>query len=171
MTTEKARKIVLARHGKAEWNDDDRARPLAERGRKEAPVAGRWLAGSGVAPDLALVSTAVRARESWRLMGHELSAQPKTVFEDRVYEASVGELLALVNETADDVNELLVLGHTPGIFALADALSDESEGDLVARMNRSGFPHSAVAVLSFNGEWKSVETGAARLSAYWSPKD
>ncbi|MEU3214153.1 hypothetical protein ABZ631_24980 [Nocardiopsis alba] len=46
--TEATRRLVLLRHAKAEWSDnDDHERPLAERGRKEAPVAGQWLAGSG----------------------------------------------------------------------------------------------------------------------------
>ncbi|MFI6744482.1 SixA phosphatase family protein [Nonomuraea sp. NPDC050451] len=57
MTTDTPRRIVLVRHAKAEWNDgDDHERPLADRGRKDAPAAGRWLAGSGVTPGLPLVT-------------------------------------------------------------------------------------------------------------------
>ncbi|AKG42183.1 phosphohistidine phosphatase [Streptomyces xiamenensis] len=142
---------------------------MAERGRKDAPVAGRWLAGTGVTPDLALCSTAVRTRETWKLAVPELPQRPRTVYEDRVYEASLGELIALVNETADEVRDLLLIGHNPGLHALADALAGESEGDVLSRMNRSGFPTASLAVLAFTGDWKSVEHGVARLVAFWTP--
>ncbi|MFB7760484.1 MULTISPECIES: SixA phosphatase family protein [Streptomyces] len=170
MSVDAPRRIVLFRHAKADWPDvSDHDRPLAERGRKDAPVAGRWLAGTGVTPDLALCSTAVRTRETWKLAVPELPQRPRTVYEDRVYEASLGELIALVNETADEVRDLLLIGHNPGLHALADALAGESEGDVLSRMNRSGFPTASLAVLAFTGDWKSVEHGVARLVAFWTP--
>ncbi|MFB7900232.1 histidine phosphatase family protein [Streptomyces xiamenensis] len=170
MSVDAPRRIVLFRHAKADWPDvSDHDRPLAERGRKDAPVAGRWLAGTGVTPDLALCSTAVRTRETWKLAVPELPQRPRTVYEDRVYEASLGELIALVNETADEVRDLLLIGHNPGLHALADALAGESEGDVLSRMNRSGFPTASLAVLAFTGDWKTVEHGVARLVAFWTP--
>ncbi|SED67554.1 histidine phosphatase family protein [Streptomyces sp. TLI_105] len=170
MSVDTPRSIVLLRHAKADWNDGpDHERPLAERGRKDAPVAGRRLADSGIALDLALCSTAVRTRETWKLAVHELPARPKTVYEERIYEASLGELIAVVNETPDTVNNLLLVGHNPGMHALADALAGESEGELLPRMNRSGFPTSAFAVITFDGTWKSVEHGVGRLVDFWAP--
>ncbi|KUH37153.1 MULTISPECIES: SixA phosphatase family protein [Streptomyces] len=170
MSVDTSRRIVLLRHAKAEWaQESDHERPLADRGRKDAPVAGRWLAGAGLVPDLTLCSTAVRTRETWKLVVHELPQRPRTVYDERIYEASLGELIALLNETDDDVRDLLLVGHNPGVHALADALAGEAEGDLLARMNRSGFPTSAVAVLTFDGSWKSVEHGVGRLAAFWAP--
>ncbi|MEU3484027.1 SixA phosphatase family protein [Streptomyces sp. NPDC033754] len=172
MSVDTPRRIVLLRHAKADWSDEsDHERPLAERGRKDAPVAGRRLAGTGIGFDLALCSTAVRTRETWKLAVHELSERPRTVYEDRLYEASLGELIALLNEVSDEVSDLLVIGHNPGMHALADALAGESDGDLLPRMNRSGFPTSAYAVLAFNGSWKSVEHGVGRLVDFWTPHD
>ncbi|MFD0154961.1 SixA phosphatase family protein [Streptomyces sp. NPDC055721] len=172
MSVDTPRRIVLLRHAKADWSDEsDHERPLAERGRKDAPVAGRRLAGTGIGFDLALCSTAARTRETWKLTVHELSERPRTVYEDRLYEASLGELIALLNEVSDEVSDLLVIGHNPGMHALADALAGESDGDLLPRMNRSGFPTSAYAVLAFNGSWKSVEHGVGRLVDFWTPHD
>ncbi|MFE7603486.1 SixA phosphatase family protein [Streptomyces sp. NPDC057494] len=170
MSVDTPRRIVLLRHAKADWNDEsDHERPLAERGRKDAPVAGRKLADSGITFDLALCSTAARTRETWKLAVHELPVRPKTVYEERIYEASLGELIALINETPDSVNDLLLIGHNPGVHALADALTGESEGDVLPRMNRSGFPTSAFAVVTFDGSWKSVEHGVGRLVDFWAP--
>ncbi|MFD7512030.1 SixA phosphatase family protein [Streptomyces sp. NPDC059853] len=170
MSAEAPRRIVLLRHAKADWPDvSDHDRPLAERGRKDAPVAGRRLAGAGITPDLALCSTAARTRETWKLVASELPRRPRTVYDERLYEASLGELIAVLNETDDQVRDLLLIAHNPGIHALADALAGASEGDCLARMNRTGYPTAAIAVLTFTGDWKSVEHGVGTLAAFWAP--
>ncbi len=132
-------------------------------------MAGRRLADSGIDFDLALCSSAARTRETWKLAVHEFSQRPRTVYEERLYEASLGELIALFNETPDEVRNLLVIGHNPGMHGAADALSGSAEGDTLARMTRDGFPTAAYAVVEFPGSWKSVEHGAGKLTEYWTP--
>ncbi|MGW0997934.1 SixA phosphatase family protein [Streptomyces sp. NPDC002520] len=172
MSVAEPRKIVLFRHAKADWPQvSDHERPLAERGRKDAAVAGRKLADTGITFDLALCSTAVRTRETWKLAVHELEHRPRTVYEERVYEASPGELIAVLNETPDDVRNVILIGHNPGVHGLADILSGDSEGDAGERMHRRGFPTACFALLSFDGGWKSLEPGTATLADYWAPSD
>ncbi|MFE7790360.1 SixA phosphatase family protein [Streptomyces sp. NPDC057460] len=172
MSVDTPRRIVLLRHAKAEWSQDsDHERPLAERGRKDAPVAGRKLVDSGIVIDLALCSTAVRTRETWKLAVHEMPHRPRTVYEERLYEASLGELIALLNETPDDVQNLLLIGHNPGMHAVADALAGSAEGETMARMTRGGFPTAAFAVIEFSGSWKGLEHGVGKLVEYWTPND
>jgi phosphohistidine phosphatase len=170
MSVDTPRRIVVLRHAKADWPPvPDHERPLAERGRKDAPVAGRRLAGLGFALDLALCSSAIRTRETWKLAAQELPQRPKTVYEDRLYDATVGDLLALLTEVPDDVHNVLLVGHNPGTQQLAAALAGTAEGDNLSRMNRSGFPTAAIAVITVSGSWKSAEPGAGRLVDYWTP--
>ncbi|MFD7121092.1 SixA phosphatase family protein [Streptomyces sp. NPDC056652] len=172
MSVDTVRRIVLLRHAKADWPDvADHERPLAERGRADAAVAGRRLAETGIAIDLALCSTSLRTRETWKLAVQELPQRPRTSYEERLYDATLGDLLALLNETPDEVNDLLLVGHNPGMHALGDALSGAGEGDTIARMTRTGFATSAFAVIVFNGSWKSVEHGVGKLVDFWSPHD
>lgn len=135
------------------------------------PSPYRKLADSGIDLDLALCSTSARTRETWKLAVHELPHRPRTVYEERVYEASPGELIAVLNETPDDVRSAVLIGHNPGIQGLADVLSGQAEGDAGERMARRGFPTSAFAVLSFTGPWKSLEPGTATLVDYWAPSE
>ena len=61
-------RLILLRHGKAESvaeSGGDFERGLTERGRRDAALIGRVLADAGITPDLALVSAARRARETW----------------------------------------------------------------------------------------------------------
>lgn len=161
MSAAEPRRIALFRHAKADWPQvSDHERPLAERGRMDAAVAGRKLADTAITFDLALCSTAVRTRETWKLAVHELSHRPKTVYEERVYEASPGELIAVLNEIPDDVRNVIMIGHNPGIHGLADILSGDAEGDARDRMNRRGFPAAGFALLSYDGPWKSLEPAA-----------
>lgn len=137
----------------------------------DAAVAGRKLADTGITLDLALCSTAIRTRETWKLAVHELAHRPKTVYEERVYEASPGELIAVLNETPDDAQTVVLIGHNPGVQGLAEILAGSAEGDARERMSRRGFPAASFAVLSFTGSWKSLEPGAATLLDYWAPSE
>ncbi|MFF3905572.1 SixA phosphatase family protein [Streptomyces sp. NPDC001848] len=172
MSSAEPRRIVLFRHAKADWPQvPDHERPLADRGRQDAAAAGLRLAETGIPFDLALCSTATRTRETWKLAVQELPHRPKTVYEERLYDASPGELIAVLNETSDDMRNVILVGHNPGVQGLADVLSGATEGDARERMSRRGFPAAAFAVLSFDGSWKALEPGTATLLDYWAPSE
>ncbi|KOV67414.1 phosphohistidine phosphatase [Streptomyces sp. NRRL WC-3618] len=172
MSVVEPRRIVLFRHAKADWPQvTDHERPLADRGRKDAAVAGRKLADTGIPFGLALCSTATRTRETWKLAVHELPQRPKTVYEERIYEASPGELIALLNETPDDIQNVVLVGHNPGVQALAEILAEDSENDTRTKLTSRGFPAAAFATLSFTGSWKGLEPGTATLVDFWAPTE
>ncbi|MEU5837440.1 histidine phosphatase family protein [Streptomyces diacarni] len=171
MSVDVPRKIVLLRHAKADWPQvADHERPLAERGRLDAPAAGEWLAGQGITPQLTLCSTATRTRETWKLVVSHLSQRPKTVYEERLYDAPPGAIIEVANEVADEVRDVLIVGHNPGMQSVADVLAGSADHDAQERMAR-GFPTAAVAVLRFTGSWKSLEAGGAELTHFWSPHE
>lgn len=172
MSVADSRRIVLFRHAKADWSQEiDHERPLAERGRKDAAEAGLRLTDTGLSFDLALCSTATRTRETWKLAVQEFPQRPKTVYEERIYEASPGELIALLNETPDDTQNLVLVGHNPGVEGLADILAGSAEHDSRDRMKSRGFSAAGFAVFSFTGSWKALEPGVATLLDYWAPSD
>ncbi|MFF4818235.1 SixA phosphatase family protein [Kitasatospora sp. NPDC001309] len=170
---EQQHRIVLVRHAKSAWPDgvDDHERPLAPRGLRAAPLAGRRLAGHGWTPDLALVSTAERALRTWQLMAAELPAPPEAVHDGRLYGLDTGEqLIALLAALPDPVATVLVLGHNPVLHEAADALAGEADDPAQAARLRERFPTAAVAVLAFTGPWQRLRPGTARLVDHWTPK-
>ena len=134
MASSSTRQLILLRHAKSAWPEDvpDHERPLAPRGRRDAPAAGGWMREAGYVPDRVLCSTARRARETWQLAEEKLGAHPETVFENRVYGASSAELLDLARETPAQVGTLLIVGHDPAMRGLTLELASEQPSDAEA---------------------------------------
>ncbi|MGW2562904.1 SixA phosphatase family protein [Streptomyces sp. NPDC001514] len=161
-----AARLVLLRHAKSAWPDvADNERPLAPRGRRDAPVAGRLLREMTCVPDLVICSTARRARETWELAAAELGAKVPVRYDEQVYGADPAELIDVLREVPAEVGTALLVGHNPGMEDLAGALTAEAEGDALARMTEK-FPTSAFAVLDFDGGWPALAPGTARLTAF-----
>jgi phosphohistidine phosphatase len=165
------RRLILLRHAKSAWPDvADHDRPLAGRGRRAAPAAGRWLRESGYVPDLVLSSTALRARETWQLAEEELGAHPRTKFERRVYGASAAELLDLARQTPSSVRTLMIVGHEPTMSDLTLELAGDDRGPALDRV-RAKFPTAAIAILAFAGSWPGLGPGKAKLDSFVVPDD
>lgn len=173
MPTGLDRRLVLLRHAKSDWPDGvaDRDRPLGKRGRSEAPQAGRWLAAAGLVPDLALVSTALRAQQTWQLVSGFLPEQVPTRVEDGLYEAGVAGSLELLRALPDDLATVLVVGHNPTTESLALLLED-GRGASADRARMAGkYPTGGIAVLHLQvGRWADLDQGTATLTAFAVPR-
>jgi phosphohistidine phosphatase len=165
--TDITRRLILLRHAKSDWPDvPDHDRPLAKRGRKDAPRIGRWLRERGYVPDTVLCSTALRTRQTWDLVAAELNGSPEVRFEPRAYAASPLTLLYLCRELPAQCRGALLIAHNPGTEELAASLS----GGAPDRAGLS-FPTAAVAVFEFTGDWSALAPGQARLLDHVVPAD
>lgn len=111
--------LTLFRHAKTERESEsgrDFDRELNKRGRTDAPRMGEEIRKLGLEYDLVLASPAARAAQSAELAG----LSPR--YDERIYDASAGELLALVQAVDDSVGRLLLIGHNPGFERLASRL-------------------------------------------------
>lgn len=141
------KRLILMRHAKSSWadpNQSDHDRPLNERGRRDAPRVGDWLAARGLTPDAALVSTAARAQETWARLGSAFAEIPMTPRRD-LYHASPAEILRALR-AAPDATSLLVLGHQPGIGAVAAQLLAAPPQDTAFVK----YPTAAMAAIDFD---------------------
>jgi phosphohistidine phosphatase len=165
-TDETTRRLTLLRHAKSDWPDvPDHDRPLAKRGRKDAPRIGRWLRTHGYVPDIVICSTALRTRQTWDLVAPELNGSARVQFEPRAYAASALTLLYLCQELPAPCQAALLIGHNPGIEELAASLGGAPEPAGLR------FPTAAVAVFGFTGAWSTLEPGRANLLDYTIPAD
>ena len=160
--------LVLMRHAKSGYPDGggDHQRPLAERGVREAALAGEWIRANLPAVDAVLCSSATRTRQTLARTG--ISAPVS--FLDELYDTTPGETLRQINAVADDVTTLLVVGHEPTTSEVALRLAGPGSDSDVASGIAHKFPTSALAVLEVPGPWADLELEGARLRSFEIPR-
>ena len=163
------RTLLLMRHAKSDYPTGvvDHDRPLAQRGVREAGLAGDWLRSHVPPIDAVLCSTAARTRQTLARTGLEV---PVT-FAERLYDAVPGTVIDEINRVGDDVATLLVVGHEPAMSNVALGLASASESNQAATERISTkFPTSAIAVLRFHAAWRDLGRGSAALVTFHVPR-
>jgi phosphohistidine phosphatase len=135
-------RLVLVRHAKAEREGpSDAERPLASRGRADAAAIGQWLTSHDIAPDQVVISPSLRTRETWQLTR---IGSPAADLDERIYDNTVEDLLAVVRDTSPRVRTLLLVGHNPSMATLAASWAPQL----------SEFGTSAIAIFELD-DWSS----------------
>ncbi len=122
------RHLILLRHAKTERDSasgEDYDRRLDERGQLDSALTGAWLSSQPVTPELALVSAAVRARETWDIIAPHLPGC-RAEFQDALYLSNPLQIFKAIRRAPDSITTLLVLGHNPGLHELAWNLIGEA---------------------------------------------
>jgi len=165
-------KLILMRHAKSDWSTDaatDFERPLAKRGRKDAPRMGRWLNKHDLAPDKFVSSPACRARETAMYVAEEINfSEPDIIWEERIYDGSLHDLLDVINTHSIDTNVLLLVAHNPGLDSLLEYLSgDEPVFNDTGKLMTT----AAVAVLDYGKQPINTKASGAKLEVLIRPRD
>lgn len=157
------------RHAKSAYPEGvaDHDRPLADRGNREARLAGDWIRSNAPEIDAVLCSTAARARET--LARTNVAAPVR--FRERIYDATPGTVIDEISRVEDEIHTLLLIGHEPAMHEVVLGLSGaEGTNDEVAAHVSTKFPTSAVAVLEVDGPWRRLELGGAALVEFHVPR-
>jgi len=159
------KKLVIIRHAKSDWEDtkiDDFDRPLNTRGLIDAPCMGKVLKAKGLVPDSIISSPALRARTTAELIAKELGYTKNITPNQYIYEAYVNMLIEIVNSLLDTDEIVFLVGHNPGVSALAYMLCDLKEN----------IPTSATVEIDFDCDsWMDVSKENATLISYDFPKN
>ncbi len=157
------RELLLLRHAEAMAagpDGRDIERPLSMHGDAQARAAGNWLSEQGVAPDAVLCSSARRAQMTADAVGRLLQ-MPAPQFLPSIYQATPGELLALVENHAAEAGRVLLIGHNPGLEQLLALLTEGRSA------GARGMSPATIAWIELVGD--VLEPGHGRLRAIWSP--
>jgi phosphohistidine phosphatase len=142
-------RLILLRHGKAEAraaSGEDFDRPLTPRGWRDARLIANAVAEAGFAPDRAVVSAAVRTRETWEAVAPTF---PGAILETRpeLYDADARVLLAAGQTPLG--RTVAIVAHNPGLQILAIALALRALAPAVEARLRDGFATGAAAAFGF----------------------
>jgi phosphohistidine phosphatase len=156
--------LILVRHAKAVDRmdaEDDFARGLTPRGREDAGRAGEALKAAGIAPALALVSPAQRTKQTWSILSAAVGEIP-VESPMALYHASQDFLERAAIEAFASSDTVVIVGHNPGIGALAHDLAWKAGANAALP---EGYPTSAATVFEL-----SASLGEPRLITAFNPK-
>lgn len=166
-------RLVLLRHAKAEpaGGLDDELRPLALEGRRQASAVGAGLRAAGLEPEVVLVSSAVRTRQTWDRVRAGLGAVPGDVqVSEAVYHAGVRSLLELVRGVDAAAETVLIVGHEPAVSQVAAVLAGPGSDPGLQAAVRAGVPTATYSVLETDTAWADLAPDGARLVAVVRPE-
>ena len=159
------RSLILFRHGKSDWDAkyaSDHERPLAHRGKEAAICMGRMLKQAGQVPDLAVSSSALRARATLQLAVRAGRWHCPIRIEDALYGGSPKSILNWTRALEENPTRLLLTGHEPTWSELAGGLI----GDANLRV-----PTATMLRIDFEVQsWRSVNLGRGQLKWMVPPK-
>lgn len=179
------RRLMLLRHAKTEHDapsGKDQDRRLDDRGRRGAAAIGTWIGRHPPYPDAVLVSTAVRALQTWEIAGQAMRdaireqatssrVEWQVEFLADIYGAEPAQLLRIIRMAeVTNSGHLLVVGHNPGMHELALMLA--GRGDAAAKKAlEDNLPTAGLAILDFAiDDWSEVTFRSGKLVRFTSPR-
>ena len=157
--------LFLLRHAKSSWDNaalGDFDRPLSKRGISNAIQLSEYIQKHSISFDLVLSSPSERTQSTHDLVLSSLDPIPTSNLKECIYHASASSLTQLIADQDDEINNLLIIGHNPGLHILTETLTNES----IVK-----FPTCAFAKITNFNHWKDVDAGILTLESVITPKE
>lgn len=158
--------IHLIRHGKSSWDDyalADIDRPLKQRGIKSCEIMAPRLLQSGCNFNNIYCSPARRAQQTIQLISQNIPGRNITwKTEDELYTFSSEDLLNWLRSLDDDLDEVTLVGHNPGMTDLNNYLT----ANMLDNLPTCGY----LQLRSLIDTWAELEAGCSIQAEYLTPK-
>lgn len=160
------KQLTLVRHAKSSWKDPeltDFDRPLNKRGRNDLPLMAERIFAQGLLPDLIITSGANRALTTARAIKTCLNIQDDAFsIQPEVYESYSETLLYLLQNSHDQLDHIMLVGHNPGLEMLGYYLTQET----VEKFPTAAVMHMHLSITN----WHELAEGCAMLTWFDYPK-
>lgn len=121
--------LVLIRHSKSSWKHhglEDFERPLNGRGRRDGPVMAERFSRQPYKPSFIVTSYATRALTTARIFSEYLRYPVEQIqLSECLYEASVPDVLEVVQMLPEEHHTVALFGHNPGFTEAINYLTAE----------------------------------------------
>lgn len=159
--------LFFVRHAKASQhmlNLDDIDRPLIERGYYDAHAMSKKLSANKIKPELIVTSHGIRALSTALIFARNLDINAgKIQLIEKLYNASLANVLETIYEFPKNLNEVMLFGHNPSITNVTNLFIN----DLLEHM-----PTCAVSCIDFAiNEWTEVKPRSGKLRFFDHPKN
>lgn len=162
------KKLYLVRHAKAESHAPmfkDFERELIGEGYITSARMGAFLKNSGANIQRIAASSAFRTKQTAQVLAEQLEFNWEDVeLIDNLYDCGPRAYLAAVNETSEDVSELMIVGHNPDISYFAEYLTKDFQESM---------SKTSVCLIEFeeDTEWSHVSSRMGKFLDYFTNKN
>jgi len=160
------KELYIIRHAKSSWSNpslNDFDRGLKKRGKDDIAFMAKWLKTRVETPDLILSSPAKRAKKTLKAIKKEFEVNEKDIlFDERIYEASLDDLLEILTSLKSDKKIVFLIGHNPSLNELAEFLSG---------VYLTNIPTSGIVGLRFDiDKWSDLSSQKGKIIFFEYPK-
>lgn len=128
------KQLLLIRHAKSSWDDpsvNDFERSLNERGKKDAPVMAQRLSDKNIRIDSFISSPAKRASRTAKIFAEIFNKKKEEiVFKTALYGATSEVFYEIISKLEDELDNIAVFSHNPGITDFANDLTETKIGNI-----------------------------------------
>ena len=159
--------LLIIRHAKSSWDtigQDDRERPLNDRGKKDAPDMAKRLKDKDIKIEVFVSSPARRARRTARYFAEAYGYDKKDiVLAEALYEAAPLDFYNVVAGLKNDWDTVAIFSHNPGITAFANSLTNVQIDDM---------PTCSIYAVSLSADkWADFQTAPKQFLFFDYPKN
>jgi phosphohistidine phosphatase len=158
--------LTIVRHAKSSWSDtslSDAKRPLNRRGKRDAPMMGERILEHGIRPSLIVSSPATRAWSTAKIIAEAINYPREFLQKEKnLYLASLDRILDVVMAQDNGFNNLMIVGHNPGLTDFVNFLIPGLTNNLPTA--------GVVSVEIDRDDWSLYERPAAKLLVHDWPK-
>ena len=160
------KQIYVLRHAKSSWDNSnltDFERPLADRGIRDAKKMCKFLKDMDLKLDRVFCSQAIRATETFDLTADGFNFEiDKATYTDALYFGDTSNIINDLKKLEEIFKNVLIVGHNPTLHYLIELLTE-------TKIDR--FTTCNLAIISFDGEWISLNSQQCRLKSLIKPKE
>jgi phosphohistidine phosphatase len=163
------RHLTVIRHAKAappDAYDEDFARPLTERGERDAVLIGRMLNNLHPPIDWWIVSAAARAEQTGAILRSQCNNGGKMHLIQEAYAAPAERLLELVRMVPTEMKHVAIVAHNPGLEDLIAGLTAGDARHFNFRLATGAFAHIELET----ARWDQMRWGSGQLRYLIAPK-
>jgi len=158
--------LTIVRHAKSSWSDtslSDARRPLNRRGKRDAPMMGERIHRHGIRPSLIVSSPATRAWSTAKIIAEAINYPREFLQKEKsLYLASLDRILDVVVAQDNGFNNLMIVGHNPGLTDFVNFLVPGLTNNLPTA--------GVVSVEIEQDDWSLYERPATKLLVHDWPK-
>jgi phosphohistidine phosphatase len=169
------KQLCILRHSKAGHTNkrllDDHERELTDKGISLCSPMAAFMQKKLEKPDNVLCSTSVRTKQTLEKIIEHTGWQIQTEYLQSLYLASLSDLYSIIHAVPDTVNNLLIVGHNPGLHQLAIDLAGKGDKKLFREMRNHFSPPSLAAYAFAVESWGLVTAKSGELKNYVQGKE